>query len=42
MSALGDAIESEAFNDVLLDAFGDHAKVRFRRTGITVDSYSHD
>ncbi|GAA1526483.1 hypothetical protein GCM10009827_049100 [Dactylosporangium maewongense] len=40
--ALTDAFESEAFNQVLLDAFGDHAHITVRRDGITVDSYSHD
>lgn len=40
--ALSAAIGSGAFDDVLLDAFGDHANVRVRSTGITVDEYSHD
>jgi hypothetical protein len=40
--ALSDAIESGAFENVLLEAFGDHAQVTVRPTGITVDSYSHD
>ena len=39
---LSDAIEGGAFEDVLLEAFGDHATVRVRATGITVDSYEHD
>jgi hypothetical protein len=41
-AALNDAINSGAFEDVLLEAFGDHASVRVTATGITVDSYSHD
>jgi hypothetical protein len=41
-SALADAIDSGAFEAVLLEAFGDHAKVTVRASGITVDSYSHD
>jgi len=41
-SALADAINSGAFEDVLLEAFGDHATVTVRAAGITVDSYSHD
>ena len=41
-SALADAINSAAFEDVLLEAFGDHAQVTVRATGITVDSYEHD
>jgi hypothetical protein len=40
--ALSDAIEGGAFNDVLLAAFGDHAKISVNRDGITVDSYEHD
>ncbi|AEV86685.1 hypothetical protein ACWT_5668 [Actinoplanes sp. SE50] len=40
--ALSDAISSGAFEDVLLEAFGDHAQVTVRPSGITVDSYSHD
>jgi hypothetical protein len=42
VSALNQAIESGAFNDVLLEAFGDHARVRVSRTGITVEYYEHD
>jgi hypothetical protein len=41
-NALADAIDSGAFEDVLLEAFGDHAQVTVRPSGITVDSYSHD
>ncbi|MFF5231596.1 hypothetical protein [Dactylosporangium sp. NPDC000521] len=40
--ALSHALESEAFNQVLLDAFGEHAHITVRRDGITVDSYSHE
>lgn len=41
-SALTDAIDSGAFDDVLLEAFGDHARVTIRATGIVVDTYEHD
>lgn len=41
-SALSEAINSGAFEDVLLEAFGDHAQVRVTAAGITVDTYSHD
>ncbi len=40
--ALHDAIDSGAFEDVLLEAFGDHARVTVRASGISVDEYSHD
>lgn len=40
--ALSDAIESGAFDDVLLAAFGDHAEIVARRDGITVGFYAHD
>lgn len=40
--ALGDALETGEFDDVLLDAFGDHAHVRISRSGIVVDEYRHD
>jgi hypothetical protein len=40
--ALGDAIEGGEFDHVLIDLFGDHCRVTVRRTGITVDEYSHD
>ncbi|MEU5976308.1 hypothetical protein [Streptomyces sp. NPDC047315] len=36
------AIEGGQFEHVLLDAFGDHARVTVRRDGIQVESYSHD
>jgi hypothetical protein len=41
-SELARAIDGGAFDDVLLEAFGDHAEVTVRRDGITVGSYSHD
>lgn len=41
-SAFAGALESGAFNRVLLEAFGDHAEVKITRDGITVDSYEHD
>lgn len=41
-AALSDAINSGAFEDVLLEAFGDHASVKVTASGITVDSYEHD
>lgn len=41
-AALAYAIESGAFDDVLLEAFGDHARVTVRRDRIVVDEYSHD
>jgi hypothetical protein len=40
--ALSAAINGGAFEDVLLEAFGDHAEVRVTAQGITVDTYSHD
>jgi hypothetical protein len=40
--ALSSAIDGGAFDDVLLDAFGDHAEITVRRDGIRVDFYSHD
>lgn len=40
--ALSDAIIGGAFEDVLLEAFGDHAEVKVTASGITVDSYHHD
>lgn len=36
------AIDSGAFDDVLLEAFGDHAEVIVKRDGIEVEFYSHD
>jgi hypothetical protein len=39
---LSEAVETGAFEDVLLDAFGDHARVVVSRDGITVDFYDHD
>lgn len=40
--ALEQALESGAFDDILLKTFGDHATVIVRRTGIEVQEYSHD
>jgi hypothetical protein len=40
--ALADAFASGEFDDVMLDAFGDHARVRVSRSGIVVDEYEHD
>lgn len=40
--AYSDALDSNAFDDVLLDAFGDHCSVVVRRDGITVETYEHD
>jgi hypothetical protein len=40
--ALSLALAGGAFEDVLLDAFGDHAEVTVTRDGITVREYSHD
>ena len=42
VKALSDAIEGGEFEDVLLEAFGDHAEVRVTAAGITVDTYEHD
>ena len=40
--ALADAMATGEFDDVLLDAFGDHAHVRVSSSGIVVDVYEHD
>jgi hypothetical protein len=40
--AVADALSSRAFNDVLMDAFGDHATVTVRRTGILVEFFKHE
>ncbi|MFC7245677.1 hypothetical protein ACFQO7_24650 [Catellatospora aurea] len=40
--ALADAVRGGGFNDVLLEAFGDHATVTVRRSGITVEFYDHE
>lgn len=40
--ALEGAVEGGAFENVLLDAFGDHAEITVRRTGIEVEFYDHD
>lgn len=39
---LDSAIQSGAFDNVLLDLFGDHAGITVRKSGITVEEYSHD
>jgi hypothetical protein len=39
---LEQALASGAYDDVLLEHFGDHATIRVARTGIKVDVYSHD
>lgn len=40
--ALARAIESGAYENALLDTFGDHAMVTVRKDGIEVEFYSHD
>lgn len=40
--ALDNAIDSDAFDAVLLEAFGDHAEITVKRDGITVEFYEHD
>lgn len=40
--ALYNAVDSGEFDNVLLEAFGDHARITVRRDGIQVDSYEHD
>lgn len=40
--AFSEALDSDAFDNVLLEAFGDHCSVIVKRDGITVDEYSHD
>ncbi|MEU1800827.1 hypothetical protein [Streptomyces sp. NPDC019937] len=40
--ALEAAVEGGEFYDVLLDAFGDHARVTVRRDGIEIEFYDHD
>lgn len=40
--ALSSAIEGGEFEHVLLNAFGDHARVKVRRDGIQVEFYEHD
>lgn len=42
IKALEKAIEGDEFNNVLLEAFGDHAAVTVRRDGIEVESYDHE
>jgi len=40
--ALSAAIDSGQFDNVLLEAFGDHANISVAREGITVECYEHD
>jgi hypothetical protein len=40
--ALADALATGEFDDVLLNAFGDHVHIRISPSGITVDEYEHD
>lgn len=40
--ALDRAVQGGHFDNVLLDAFGDHAEITVARGGITVESFSHD
>ncbi len=40
--ALEGAVEGGHFENVLLDAFGDHAEITVRRDGIQIEFYSHD
>lgn len=40
--ALSSAIDSGAFDDVPLEAFGDHAEITVRRDGISVATYEHE
>ena len=40
--ALASAIESGEFDNVLMQAFGDHCEINVTREGITINDYSHD
>jgi hypothetical protein len=40
--ALNEAIDSGAFDDVLLEKFGDHAMITVYRNRISVEYYEHD
>jgi len=40
--ALETAIEGGAFDNVLMAAFGDHARIWVKRDGITIEFYEHD
>ncbi len=40
--ALSQALEGGAFNDVLMEAFGDHAEIIVTPQEIRVEEYSHD
>jgi hypothetical protein len=42
VEALSGALQSGAFDNVLLENFGDHAMVTVRKDGIEVEFYSHD
>jgi hypothetical protein len=42
VQALSGAIQGGAFENVLMEAFGDHASVTVRRGGIDVEFYEHD
>jgi hypothetical protein len=39
---LSAALQGGEFDHALLDLFGDHAEIKVRRDGITVDTYHHD
>ncbi|MFE3202188.1 hypothetical protein [Embleya sp. NPDC059237] len=39
---LASAIENTAFENVLLQAFGDHAEITVRKDGIEVETYEHE
>lgn len=40
--ALSRALQSGAFDNVLLEHFGDHARITVRKDGIEVEFYEHD
>lgn len=40
--ALDGAVDSGEFDDVLIEAFGDHAHITVKATGISVEFYGHD
>jgi hypothetical protein len=40
--ALNNALMSGAFENILIDAFGDHALITVRRDGIEIEFYEHD
>ena len=41
-SYLSDAIEGGHFDDVLIDLFGDHARINVTRAGIQIQFYDHE